>query len=257
MAKGILLDSLTGRPVGGLSPLDPPLRGETIDGWMSRNEGRQARDRSRLLESAMSNLHRSGELGDLSPRMSGMNRFWEPLQVDTADGTQVLNTTTRTIICPDYTFQANDVHIFVGACIHQIAYFDVSFVITTPGTMTLDVRWNGSAGTVLATSGAYAPDPTAAQTTRSGWFETMTVWRTIGTAGTAFTMGRMGISDVDDASATSLQGNINMFVVPTNAPAVVSALDTTVSRAFSTCVTFSVATATTQLTNHLRILSSL
>lgn len=182
--------------------------------------------------------------------------FNELLAVDIADGTQVLNTTTRTIICPDYAFSANDARIYPSATWRVTCYFDVSTVITTPGTITLDLRWGGQAGTVLATTGAFAPDPTAALSNRAGWIEFLTTWRTIGSAGSAFTMGRMGISEVDDASATSIQGNVNMFNFP-NSPAVVSSLDTTTSKNLSVCVTFSVATATTQLTNHLRILELL
>jgi hypothetical protein len=183
--------------------------------------------------------------------------YHQLLAADLADGTQILNTTTRTIICPDYQFAANDPLIHPGAVLRTTAYFDVSFVITTPGTLTLDLRWGGQAGTVLATSGALAPDPTGAQTTRSGFVEFVTVWRTIGATGSAFTMGRMFINDLFDDALSNVKSYMDMSVIPTNAPAVVSSLDTTTAKLLSVCATFSVATATTQLTNHLRILESL
>lgn len=181
--------------------------------------------------------------------------FNELIAVDIADGTQVLNTVTRTIICPDYSFAAYDARIYPGATWRNTCYFDISNP-ATPGTMTLDLRWGGQAGTVLATTGAYAPDPTSITSNKAGWIEFITTWRTIGSAGTAFTMGRMGISDVDDASATALKGNLEMFVFP-NTPAVQTSLDTTTSKALSVTVTFSSATATVQITNHLRLLELL
>jgi hypothetical protein len=47
-----------------------------------------------------------------------------------------------------------------------------------------------------------------------------------------------------------------MGVVPVSAPAAVS-IDTTIAKALSPTVQFSVATATTQLVNHIAILESL
>lgn len=183
--------------------------------------------------------------------------FNEVLAVDLADGAQILNTVTETIICPDYAFAANDPHIYPGATFRTRCYFDVSFVITTPGTLILRARWGGAGGTVLAASGAYAPDPTAALANRSGYVEFETLWRTVGSAGSAYTMGRMHINDFDDASATTLQGNLAMGVIPANTPAVVGSLDTTTAKNLSITAQFSVATATTQLTNHLRVLESI
>jgi hypothetical protein len=181
--------------------------------------------------------------------------FPEVLVNDIADGTQILNSSTETIICPDFQFSANDSRIYPGAALSVECYFDCSFVITTPGTLTLRLRWGGVSGSVLAASGAYAPDPTSALTTRSGYVKFDTTWRTTGAAGTAMTMGFMHINDFDDASATTLQGNLNMGVIPSNTPAVVSSLDTTAAKALSVTAQFSVSTTGTQLTNHLRRLT--
>jgi hypothetical protein len=185
------------------------------------------------------------------------NTFNEVLVSDLANGTQILNTTTETIIYPDYTFGANDPHIYPGATWRVVCYFDASFVITTPGTLYLALRWGGVAGTVLAQSGSYAPDPTAALANRSGRVEFETTWWTVGAAGSAMTMGWMHINDYDDASASTLQGNLAMGVIPASAPAVVSSLDTTTSKALSVTAKFSVSTATTQLTGHKRVLEML
>jgi len=178
-----------------------------------------------------------------------------PRRVLAADGAQVLNTTTETIMIPDFTFAAD--YMEVGDAFKYTLFFDWSSVITTPGTVTFRLRWGGVAGTALAASGAYAPDPTAAGTAISGWIEYYLVVRSIGSAGSMFCMGRMCLQDFDDASATTIVGNLNMSVIPVSAPAVTSSLDTTTAKALSPTVAFSVATATTQLTNHLAFLESL
>lgn len=188
------------------------------------------------------------------------NPYESPLVVDLADGTQIAASTAEAIICPDFQFAANDPRIYPGAQFNLRCYGDISFVITTPGTVTFRLRWGGVAGTVLAVSGAYAPDPTAALANRSYMLDMDLVWRTVGPAGSAFAMGQMQMNDFDDASATSLQGNLNMGLYGSagaNTPAVVSSLDTTTAKALSVTAQFSVNTAGTQLTNHIRRLMAI
>ncbi len=187
------------------------------------------------------------------------NGLWQQtVYAVVADGAQVLNSTSETIIVPDFTVPANT--LIPLSTYRYTIYYDASFVITTPGTMTHRLRWGGVAGTVLAATGAYAPDPTAALANRSGWIEYLLTVRTIGATGTMFAMGRGMVNDFDDASATTLQGNLAMTSFGSagaNTPAVVSSLNTTTNQALSATVTFSVNTATTQLTAHLAILESL
>lgn len=251
--QGVLLDPRSGSPVDQANHYRDYLAG--TENWLDA-----AVKQGRLPESVAENMARAAA----KPRGSGPTAtkqgFNEVLAVDLADGTQILNTTTEIIIVPDYTFAANDPHIYPGATFRLTCYYDVSFVITTPGTLTFRLRWGGVAGTVIAQTGAYAPDPTAALANRSGWIETLMTVRTIGAAGSIFAMGRMMMNDVDDASATSLQGNLNMTSFGSagaSTPAVVTALDMTSAKALSISAQFSVATATTQLTNHLRTLECL
>lgn len=179
--------------------------------------------------------------------------YMQPLQIDIADGAQILNTVTETILFPDYQFAANDPLLHQSAVIRTTVFGDSSFVITTPGTLIFALRWGGVAGTVLATTGAYAPDPTAALANRAWMVQFVTVVRSIGAAGSMYTMGTFSIADVDDATVTTLQGNLNMFVFP-NVPAVVSALDTTTAKALSVTAKHSVNTATTQSTGRIRMI---
>lgn len=170
------------------------------------------------------------------------------------DGTAVSATTTETIITPDYTFAADEVE--PGDTYNYQLWGNVSTVITTPGTITMRLRWGGVGGTALATSGAYAPDPTAASTTIAAMVEYVVVVRSVGTSGSMFCMGRMFLNDFDDATATTLQGNLNMIMIPTGTPAAVT-VDTTTSKALSPTIAFSVATAGTQWTTNIAILESL
>lgn len=184
------------------------------------------------------------------------NPYTSPLFVDIADGAQILNTTTETIITSDYSFNAYDARIYQGAGFNIRCWFDVSNVVTTPGTLTLRIRWGGVAGTVLATTGAITLSSTA-RSNYSGSLDADLVWRSIGSAGSAFCQGRVFLNDVPVAADSAPQGIYSMGSAGANVPAVVSSLDTTTSKALSVTAQFSVNTATTQLTNHLRILKAI
>jgi hypothetical protein len=64
----------------------------------------------------------------------------------------------------------------------------------------------------------------------------------------------MWLSDFDDATATTLQGNLNMHTIPTSAPATVN-IDTTAANTWSATLTPSVTTGS--YTNLITILEAL
>jgi hypothetical protein len=179
-----------------------------------------------------------------------------PKRVLAADGTDVNTSTAETIMCPDFTFAAD--YMEIGDAFKYTLLFDWATVITTPGTVTFRLRWGGVGGTALATSGAYAPDPTAAGTTLSGIVEYYMVCRAVGaTTASFFCMGKMTLQDFDDASATTLKGNLDMSMIPVSAPAVVGSLDTTTAKALSPTVQFSISQAGNRMINHIALLESL
>ncbi len=184
------------------------------------------------------------------------NPYVSPLVVDVADGAQVLNTLTETIMFPDFTFAANDPRIYQGASFEIIAYGDISNVVTTPGTVRFRIRWGGVAGTVLADTGELAMSVTA-RTSYRVKLEAHLTWRSIGSAGSAFCMGDVFLNNVPVAADSLPQGVYSMTSAGANVPAVVSSLDTTTSKALSCTVDFSVNTATTQYTNHMRFLKAI
>jgi hypothetical protein len=229
-----------------VDPGDPAVRAET-DSVLDRHW-------KRIPDRVKRSLERASYEG---PRASGVN--WRdvltPRRTLAADGTQVLNSTTETIMCPDFTFAADVME--VGDAFKYTLLGSISTVITTPGTITLRLRWGGVGGTSLAASGAFAPDPDAASTTVSYCVEWYVVTRSVGSAGSMLAMGKIVWPDYDNASLSTLGNNLGMLMAPVSAPAATGSLDTTTAKALSPTVQFSVATATTQLTNNIAILESL
>ena len=185
----------------------------------------------------------------------GWRDLLTPRRVLISDGVQVLNSAAEALMVPDFTFAAD--YLEVGDALKYTLFFDISTIVTTPGTVTFRLRWGGLAGTpILAASGAYAPD-VAVQTTKSGCIEYYLVCRTTGATGTIFCMGRMAMNNVNPTSVATIGANLQMALIPTSAPAVATSADTTIAKALSPTVQFSSATATVQLTNHLAFLESL
>jgi hypothetical protein len=241
-SKGILLDPNTGRPEG-------KARVSAEDVLRAFDSSAHVPDRVQAL------LDKAAEDGWQGPHASsvGWRDVLSKRRVMTSDGAQVLNTTTETIMTPDFTFGADELE--AGDLFQYTLFFSLSTVITTPGTVTLRLRWGGVGGVAIATSGAYAPDPTAASTTILGKVVYTMIVRTLGAAGSCLAFGEMNLKDYDDATATTLKGNLDMTLFP-DTPVPVS-IDTTASKALSPTIQFSVATATTQATTVLAFLESL
>lgn len=183
------------------------------------------------------------------------NYYTSPLASHFADGAQVAATTTETILHPVFSFGANDSRVFQGATFRITDYFDISNVVTTPGTVRFRVRWGGVAGVVLADTGTISMDTTA-RANYSGRLEALLAWRSIGSSGTAFSQGLVALNNVPVGAAADPQGIYFMGSAGENVPAVVGSLDTTTAKDLAVTVQFSVATAGTQITNHLSLLEA-
>lgn len=237
MKRGYVLDPVTGKPVVEANRILAQYHDHKVEIPSSIQESLDKAKHSGILGSAVS-----------------WRDILTPKRILGSDGAQVLNTTTETIMTPDYTFAADSIEV------HDVFKYtlmgSISTVITTPGTITFRLRFGGVGGTVLATSGAYAPDPTAAGTTITFMIEYYVVCRAVGATGSLLAMGRMNVLDFDDASATTLKGNLDMGLIPVAVPAPVT-VNTTANAALSPTVQFSVGTATTQLTTLIALLESL
>ena len=250
MSKAVLLDR--NGAVEGESTIDRVKEMLSVAETPERQRG-LSRVLSRLEESYVASVKGLHAKKDnrlvASPQMSSQSwvQNLNPY-ANLADGAQVLNSTTETIMVPDYTLPAN---FFVpGAGIRYTLLFDTSTVVTTPGTLTFRLRYGGVAGTTLATSAALAPKTTVS-TNFSGYFEMVVFCRTRGATGTVMAMGKVYIGQTLGGAA-----DVGMFAVPQVTPATAT-IDTTGANAITPTIQFSVSTATTQLTTHIAVLESL
>jgi hypothetical protein len=230
-------------------PLDHPgiVRDESSDRVIGTIPGRVQDWLDKAKESRME-----------GPYVMGSGTSWRdtltPKRVIAADGTQVLNTVTETVMCPDFTFAAD--YFEVGDAVKYTLLFDVS-TIAGAQTQTYRIRWGGVGGTALAASGAFQGDTAAVATNLSQAIEWYVVCRSAGPSGSMFAMGKLMPADFNTTTIATLAAQLNMFMVPPATPASVGSLNTTAANALSPTITFSVATATVQLTNHMAFLESM
>jgi hypothetical protein len=187
------------------------------------------------------------------------NYYTSPLAASFADASQVAATTTESLLHPVFSFGAGDNRVFQGAYFRLTDHFDISNVVTTPGTVRFRIRsgtaGSGLTGTVLADTGTIAMDTTA-RANFSGRLEALLAFRSVGSAGQVFAMGVVLLGNVPAGAAADPQGIYHMGSAGENVPAAVGSIDTTVARDLAVTVQFSVATAGTQITNHLSLLEA-
>jgi hypothetical protein len=187
-------------------------------------------------------------------RGEGAMAWLEPLDITIADGTQISNTVTETIICPDFSIPA-----FYMAP-YKVQYFYAfgvnSNVVTTPGTLTMRVRWGGVGGVALLQSAAQGLDTTAR--TNALWrMDGYIICRTAGATGSFMNSGIMEQINILSATAANLLpamlGSAGAPLASGNAAVTV---DTTTAKLLSLTAQFSVATSPTNLTCQQRIILS-
>lgn len=196
-------------------------------------------------------IQRQLALAGQFPSIMASRQGWrDVLKVDIADGTAI-TAAAEALMTSDYTIQAGSAN--AGSVYMYTLMGRLSTAITTPGTTTFSLRWGGLAGTSICSSGAFAPDPTAAATNLTVSIDWYVLCRTPGSSGTGIGFGRIWWSDFDDASTATIVGNLGMLNAPTSAPATFT-MDTTTGKALSPTYTPSVATAS--YTNHFALLES-
>lgn len=112
-----------------------------------------------------------------------------------------------------------------------------SNAVTTPGTLTIKVRWGGISGTVLVTSAALTQN-TAAQTDKTWMLDVYVACITVGTSGSFLTWGTMRRGNC----AVGAVGDITPDMLPADSLAAVT-VDTTTEKNLSVTATPSLATA--------------
>jgi hypothetical protein len=156
-----------------------------------------------------------------------------------ADATAVGNTTTETIIVPDFVFPA---YTFIqGTKIRATFMGRISNVVTAVPTTTFRVRVGTAtlSGTAVFASGALAANATA--NTNLTWRGEYTLTcRTNGTAGTIMCAGQIWLPNLTAGNAVGNVGYPNF--IPVTAPAT-QTIDTTVTNVLSLSAQWSAANA--------------
>jgi hypothetical protein len=179
-----------------------------------------------------------------------LNTWVETVNATQIDSTALTNSTTATsIIAPQsrFTFPAN--YFYIGKTVRVRAMGRVSTVVTTPGTLTLDLRFGAS--TVQFNGGAMSLN-IVAKTNASWSYEAILTCRSIGNSTLATLLG-MGTwaSEAVIASALPTVGSNGIFVLPAATPAVGTGFDSTVSNVLDFFGTWSVANAANSIQTHL------
>lgn len=186
------------------------------------------------------------------------NQAWiEPFFVTGEDGTALASSTTATSILPAARKFTLPSYFFdnPGKALLLRASGRISTVVTTPGTLTLEVRFGSI---VVASSGAMSLNTTAQ--TNVNWLLDWTLTaRTIG-ASTSATLFHQGTweSHAVIGSAAPTAGGAGQHMLPYNAaPAVGTGFDSTAAQTVDLFATWSVNNASNSIQCHMAQLFSL
>lgn len=161
------------------------------------------------------------------------------------DGTTLSNSVSEALICPDFNIPAY--FMVPGRRLRVTVWWECSNVVTTPGTLTVRLRWGGLAGTIICATGAMSMNTTA-RTNFTGKILYDIVCRTAGATGTFSTHGECVMNNTI--------GNVTSFLTtlaPQSGTSVVT-VDTTSDKLLSVTGQFSVSTSPTNLTVQDRII---
>lgn len=176
----------------------------------------------------------------------------ETLTQANVDGAALSNSTTPTSIIggtgtgashAKVTLPANFFN--VGRVLRLRATGRISTLVTTPGTLTLDVRF----GAVIVANGAAMTLSTTAKTNVSWDLDWLLTCRAIG-SGTASNMMHTGKWTSEAAGATTVAGEAKTIMLPQSAPAVGTGFDSTAAQTVDLFATWSVANAANSIQLH-------
>jgi hypothetical protein len=168
------------------------------------------------------------------------------------DGAPLNTSTTPTSLLPGAAkFQLPANYFQIGRKLRVTMFGRVSNIVTTPGTLTLDVRF----GSVVVFNGTAMPLNTTAKTNVTWKMEALLTCRSIGssTAATMFGFGNFTSESVN----SSVAGTANDVLMPASAPAVGTGFDSTSAQVVDVFGTWSISNAGNTITAHDYALESL
>lgn len=138
-----------------------------------------------------------------------------------------------------FTLPAN--YFVIGKVLRLTVTGQLGNIVTTPGTLTLDVRFNA----VIAFNGGAMQLSSTAHTTLPFWAEFLLTCRAIGSVTTANMMGQgratsqaLSLTAVADSTTTPAT-----LLMPNTTPAVGTGFDSTIAQAVNVFATFSLNNA--------------
>lgn len=178
----------------------------------------------------------------------------ETLATAQADGAALTNSTTQTSIIPVSAKIILPANHFtnLGKGLRIRAGGRISTVITSPGTLTFDVKFGSIA---VFTSGAMSLNATA-QTNATWELDIELLARVVGSSAQMIGTGNWRSRAVVGVGAAGSTG-VGTLVLPDNTPAVGTAFDATASAAVDLLATWSVANASNSITLHRYSVQSL
>ena len=176
-------------------------------------------------------------------------RFVESLINSQVDGAALTNTTTATSLlvgASKYTLYGGFFDV-IGKKIKVKAAGRISTVVTTPGSLTLDIRL----GAVIAANGGAMSLNVVAKTNVPWFLEWELTCRAIG-SGTGANLMHQGfwISEAVIGAAVPTVGGAGTHMLPNAAPAVGTGFDSTASQVVDLFGTWSVANASNSILVH-------
>lgn len=178
--------------------------------------------------------------------------WMETLIAQTVDGAALANTVTATSIIhasARYTLPSN--YFSEGKTLRITAQGRISTVVTSPGTLTLDVRLGTIASPIVVFNGAAMNLNVNAQTNATWLFEALLTCRAIG-AGTAANL--MGIGHFTSraiiGAVAVAAGGVTVTPLPDTAPAVGTGFDSTITNVIDLFGKWSTANAANSIQVH-------
>lgn len=182
-----------------------------------------------------------------------LQTWQETLVTAQVDGTALTNTVTATsIIPPAAKFILPSNFFAIGKMLRLKASGRISTVVTSPGTLTLDMRFGG---TVVANGGAMNLNTTA-QTNATWLLELIATCRAIGASANLMWTAEWKSRAIIGAAAVAA-GGVTVTPLPDTAPAVGSNFDSTTTQAVDFFATWGTANAANSIQLHQYSLESL
>lgn len=188
------------------------------------------------------------------------NSYESVLITTQGDGSALSNTTTATSILPAAAKTKIWPQFFRTSekTIKVTAHGRISTVVTTPGTLTLQLRFIDSAANTVSAFDSGAMTLNVNAQTNTPWIlEIWAVCRTIGSACQLFGFGRWQSHAVIGSSAIGTAGAGTQMLPYNAAPAQGTAFNATLENQVDLFATWSVANASNSITCHNFILESM